>query len=292
MPESTKETSLATGLRITFAIIGAVLIMICTCAAALRLTVLNDTFWGDFLKSEDFADLLKEEMGLNSHTFRLNSDSGVTLDFTDDDAQDEFVDIIVDEYLELLIDGDTELDEDRFEDFFDKYDDELFGDQDISSSQKREELEQFIDELESALERFDDEDDNEEAFGFMHAYMTAVRRTLIVMTVTGLMIIAMTVVLLIIHKNKFRPVRAMGISMTCAQGLNTLGWGFVALAFSYADEIAAEEEEELVQVFVHRIGEHVGHITAFMALTLLIGIVLIIVGAVGAKRSSERMIED
>ena len=292
MPESTKETSLATGLRITFAIIGAILIMICSCAAALRFTVLNDTFWGDFLKSDDFADLLKEEMGLNSSSFRLYPGSDVTVDFTDDDAQDEFVSIIVDEYLELLIEGDRSMDRDRFEDFFDEYEDELFTDSDVSGSQKREAVESMVDMLEEAFENFDSEEDNEEAFGFMHAYMTASRRTFVTMIVTGVMLIIMVVVLLIVHKNKFRPVRAMGIAMTCAQALSTMGWGFVAIAFGYANDVASEEEEELVQVFVNRISVHVGHITAFMAVTLLIGIVLIIIGAVGAGKADRRMIEE
>lgn len=292
MTESTKETTTATVLRITFAIIGAILIMICTCSAALRFTVLNDTFWGDFLKSEDFADLLKAEMNLDSDSFRLYPNSDLTVDFTDDDAQDDFVGIIVDEYLELLVDGDTSLNRDRFEDFFDEYDDELFGDQDLSKSEKRAEIESFVDTFEEAFERFDSDDDNQDAFGFMHAYMIAARRTLITTIISAVMIAAIVVVLLVIHKNKFRPVRAMGIAMTSAQALSTLGWGFVAIAFSYANDIAVEEEEPVVQVFISRIAEHVGHITAFMAITMLIGIVLIIVGAVGAKKTAERMIED
>lgn len=292
MPESTKETTTATVLRITFAIIGAILIMICTCSAALRFTVLNDSFWGDFLKSEDFADLLKAELNLDSTTFRLNPNSDLTVDFTDDDAQDDFVGIIVDEYLELLIDGDTSLNRDRFEDFFDEYDDELFGDQDLSKSEKRAEIESFVDTFEEAFERFDSDDDNQDAFGFMHAYMIAARRTLITTIISAVMIAAIVVVLLVIHKNKFRPVRAMGIAMTSAQALSTLGWGFVAIAFGYANEIAAEEEEPVVQVFVNRISEHVGHITLFMFVTLLIGIALTVVGAVGAKKTAENMIED
>lgn len=292
MPESTKETSLATGLRITFAIIGAILIMICSCAAALRFTVLNDTFWGEFMKSDDFADLLKEEIGLDSSSFRLYPGSDVTVDFTDDDAQDEFVGIIVDEYLELMVDGDRELDRDRFEDFFDEYDDELYGDQDIPDSQKIENIERFVDTLEEAFESVDSDEENADAFGFMQAYVTAARRTFVIMVVTGIMLIVMTVVLLIIHKNKFRPVRAMGIAMTCAQALNTMGWGLVAIAFGYANDTVMEEEEALVAVFVNRISVHVGHITAFMAVTLIIGILLIIVGVVGAGKTDRRMIEE
>ncbi|MBQ7274762.1 MAG: hypothetical protein IJR15_04825 [Clostridiales bacterium] len=291
MNDKTAESSVATGLRITFAIIGAVIIMVCTCAVALRVTVLNDTFWGDLFKSTDFRELLKEEMGLNSHTFHLNHNSGITLDFTDEDAQDEFIDLFIDDYLEFVSKGEFDIDRDEYEDFFDKYEDELFGDQDLTSAQKREEIELFLDDIEDLMEQYDEENDNSDAFSFMQVYQKAARRTLIIAVVTFVILVAMTAVLIVIHKNKFRPIRAMGISMTCAQFLNTMGWGMVVLAFSYAGELAEEDGEE-IQLFISKLGDYAGYITLFMAVTMFIGIAMIIIGAVGAKRTNERLLEE
>ena len=158
MNDRTAESSVATGLRITFAIIGAIIIMIFTTCLALRLTILNDHFWFDFVKSDEFKELAREEMGLDMGTIAARNGSDVRIDFSDDDAADEFFDIVFDDIIDFMLEGDTEVDEEKYEDFFDEYDDELFGDQTLTSAQKREEVQGFIDDLQDMFDNYEDEE--------------------------------------------------------------------------------------------------------------------------------------
>lgn len=291
MNDKTAESSIATGLRIAFAIIGAFIIMICTCAAALRITVLRQTFWNDMFKSDEVRELLKNEMGLERRAVHTNSESGVSISIEDEDVQDEFIDMLVDDVLVYMTEGELDLDRDKYEDFFEEYEDELFEGQDLTSAQKREETDRFIDELQEIIDDYGKENDISEQTNVMSAFKQASTRTFIIAVVTGVILAAMTAVLIAIHKNKFRPVRAMGISMTCAQFINMVGWGFVVLVLKSAADYA-DESDPAVLVFVDVIGNYAGYITAFMAATFFIGIALIVVGVIGVKRTNERLLEE
>ena len=100
--------------------------------------------------------------------------------------------------------------------------------------------------------------------------------------ITGTIIIAMTVTLLAIHRNRFLPVRAMGISATVAEGLNLAGWGLIALIFGLLKE-EARHEEEIILILLDSIGKHLTLIIGVVAASFAAGIALIVIGAVGTK---------
>ena len=287
MNDRTAESSVATGLRITFAIIGAILIMICTTCLALRITILNDHFWFDFVKSDEFRDLAREEMGLDMGTLTARRGSNVRIDFSDDDAADEFFDIVFEDVIDFMLEGDTEVDEDKYEDFFDEYEDEIFGDQNLTSAQKREEVQGFIDDLQDMFDNYEDE----EFFGALEAYNEAARRVLITTIVTGVIIAIMFVVLIVIHNNKFRPVRAMGIATASAGFLNSLGSLFMLAVFKVAIE-EASDGEEVVEIFIDRLADYSMSFVIVMLATLAIGVAMIIIGCVGAGNYNKRMLEE
>lgn len=288
MNDRTAESSVATGLRITFAIIGAIIIMIFTTCLALRLTILNDHFWFDFVKSDEFKELAREEMGLDMGTIAARNGSDVRIDFSDDDAADEFFDIVFDDIIDFMLEGDTEVDEEKYEDFFDEYDDELFGDQTLTSAQKREEVQGFIDDLQDMFDNYEDE----EFFSALEAYNDAARNVLIATIVTGVIIAVMFVVLIVIHKNKFRPVRAMGIATASAGFLNTLGSLFMLAAFKVAIEEASDGGEEVVEIFIDRLADYSMSFVFIMLATLAIGVAMIVIGCVGASNYNKRMLEE
>ena len=287
MNDRTAESSVATGLRITFAIIGAIIIMIFTTCLALRLTILNDHFWFDFVKSDEFKELAREEMGLDMGTIAARNGSDVRIDFSDDDAADEFFDIVFDDIIDFMLEGDTEVDEEKYEDFFDEYDDELFGDQNLTSSQKRQEVQGFIDDLQDMFDNYEDE----EFFGALEAYNEAARKVLIATIVTGVIIAVMFVVLIVIHKNKFRPVRAMGIATASAGFLNTLGSLFMLAALKVAIE-ETSNGEEVVEIFIDRLADYSMSFVLIMLATLAVGVAMIIIGCVGAGNYNKRMLEE
>ena len=287
MNDRTAESSAATGLRITFAIIGAILIMIFTTCLALRLTILNDHFWFDFVKSDEFKELAREEMGLDMGTIAARNGSDVRIDFSDDDAADEFFDIVFDDIIDFMLEGDTEVDEEKYEDFVDEYDDELFGDQNLTSSQKRQEVQGFIDDLQDMFDNYEDE----EFFGALEAYNEAARKVLIATIVTGVIIAVMFVVLIVIHKNKFRPVRAMGIATASAGFLNTLGSLFMLAALKVAIE-ETSNGEEVVEIFIDRLADYSMSFVLIMLATLAVGVAMIVIGCVGAGNYNKRMLEE
>lgn len=287
MNDRTSESSVATGLRITFAIIGAIIIMIFTTCLALRLTILNDHFWFDFVKSDEFKELAREEMGLDMGTIAARNGSDVRIDFSDDDAADEFFDIVFDDIIDFMLEGDTEVDEEKYEDFFDEYDDELFGDQTLTSAQKREEVQGFIDDLQDMFDNYEDE----EFFSALEAYNEAARKVLIATIVTGVIIAVMFVVLIVIHKNKFRPVRAMGIATASAGFLNTLGSLFMLAALKVAIE-ETSNGEEVVEIFIDRLADYSMSFVLIMLATLAVGVAMIVIGCVGASNYNKRMLEE
>lgn len=287
MNDRTAESSVATGLRITFAIIGAILIMIFTTCLALRLTILNDHFWFDFVKSDEFKELAREEMGLDMGTIAARNGSDVRIDFSDDDAADEFFDIVFDDIIDFMLEGDTEVDEAKYEDFFDEYEDELFGDQTLTSAQKREEVQGFIDDLQDMFDNYEDE----EFFSALEAYNEAARNVLIATIVTGVIIAVMFVVLIVIHKNKFRPVRAMGIATASAGFLNTLGSLFMLAVLKVAIE-ESSNGEEVVEIFIDRLADYSMSFVLIMLATLAIGVAMIVIGCVGASNYNKRMLEE
>ena len=287
MNDRTAESSVATGLRITFAIIGAIIIMIFTTCLALRLTILNDHFWFDFVKSDEFKELAREEMGLDMGTIAARNGSDVRIDFSDDDAADEFFDIVFDDIIDFMLEGDTEVDEEKYEDFFDEYDDELFGDQNLTSAQKRQEVQGFIDDLQDMFDNYEDE----EFFSALEAYNEAARNVLIATIVTGVIIAVMFVVLIVIHKNKFRPVRAMGIATASAGFLNTLGSLFMLAALKVAIE-ETSNGEEVVEIFIDRLADYSMSFVLIMLATLAVGVAMIVIGCVGASNYNKRMLEE
>ena len=287
MNDRTAESSVATGLRITFAIIGAIIIMIFTTCLALRLTILNDHFWFDFVKSDEFKELAREEMGLDMGTIAARNGSDVRIDFSDDDAADEFFDIVFDDIIDFMLEGDTEVDEEKYEDFFDEYDDELFGNQNLTSSQKRQEVQGFIDDLQDMFDNYEDE----EFFSALEAYNEAARNVLIATIVTGVIIAVMFVVLIVIHKNKFRPVRAMGIATASAGFLNTLGSLFMLAVLKVAIE-ETSNGEEVIEIFIDRLADYSMSFVLIMLATLAVGVAMIVIGCVGAGNYNKRMLEE
>jgi hypothetical protein len=186
-----------------------------------------------------------------------------------------------------MLEGDTEVDEAKYEDFFDEYEDELFGDQTLTSAQKREEVQGFIDDLQDMFDNYEDE----EFFSALEAYNEAARNVLIATIVTGVIIAVMFVVLIVIHKNKFRPVRAMGIATASAGFLNTLGSLFMLAALKVAIE-ETSNGEEVVEIFIDRLADYSMSFVLIMLATLAVGVAMIVIGCVGASNYNKRMLEE
>lgn len=288
--DNKKESGLATGLRIAFAIIGTFLIMLCSTCAALHFTILNDTFWVDFTKSEEFREYLIDQLDISENTLILNRDENVTVTFTDPDTKEEFLDIIIDDLVDIVLEGRVDFDADKYEDFFEDHEEELFGDQRLTSTEQREQIHVFLEDLEDEMDEFSDEYKDSEGFGAIAAYNKASKECLITAIVSGFFVVVMTVVLIVIHKNKFRPIRAMGIAATTAGALNAIGAFVVAVIFSVGADTLKDEDDAL-WMLLDTLKEHTATMLIIMVCVLIGGVIMIIAGAVGASSANKAAIE-
>lgn len=289
MNESTRESGVATGLRITFAIIGALCIMAGAACGALNATILNDNFWVNLVKSDAFTDYVMDEIGEENTTFDLGNTS-ITLSLDDKDAKEAFVDLLMDDMLKIILNGKVDVDRDAYEEFFDEYEDELFDRMNLSSSEKREAVNAFLDDLEDSLEDYCDEYKNSEAMDTLRSFKVVSSSCFVIAVVCAAMVIIFTIVLLVIHKNKFRPIRAMGIATATAGFLNFATALFFSAVFASArSELVGDDD--MAKILFESLQGHFATIVLVMAAILVVGIVMIIVGAVGASSYNKSHIE-
>ncbi|MCR5593743.1 MAG: hypothetical protein K6F79_08380 [Saccharofermentans sp.] len=282
------ESTTATVLRVIFAIIASFAILILTNCLLLKASFLNNHFWKDLIKDEKTIDLIREEIDSEfEDTFRFEGfDPG-----TSEQMRDDFIDLIIDDVVDGMIEGDTKIDEDRYYEFLDEYEDVIFGDMNLSSSQIKELKEEYIDEFQTSLDELVDDAEKGGQLEVFSDFEEASRINDIIIVVCSLVLIAIIVVLMLIHINKYRPVRALGIAMTVAESLNLLMWGFFFITVSYVKE-KAKGEDHVTQVLVDIIGTKVNMLTFMVFLSLIAGIVVIIIGSIGASRTNETLSEE
>ena len=292
MNEQVRESGIASGLRIAFAIVATFLVMGFTTSFALWATVLNNHFWHDLMLSDDAMEILTDSLDVSLEEFILDSNPNAHLDLDDEDEITEaLVTVVMQDYIELVLDGDRDVDEDRFDEFFDEYGDELMEAFDGQYASERQLREECKDSFQEKLDEYYDQLQDEDYYEMFKNYNDWVRNNIINMAVTGILIVIGMVVLLIIHKNKFRPVRAFGISVTVAETLNLLFWGFIALMMN----MVIEEESDgtaIVELISDFLTKSMSKIIICILFALILGIVMIVVGAIGAKNKTAQVIEE
>ncbi len=289
MDDSNRETGLATGLRITYGIIAGILLIVFTANVALFFTVFNKNFWSGLMYSDEMRELIKDESDFSIEEIILENNPGVDLDLDDDEEITvAYIELAIDDYLELIFEGDTKPNEDRFEEFFDDYGDELYESLPTGSMTRREFEDSIMDDFEGYLEEYHDRFEDTDVYTVMEGLNKYGRSNTICMAVVGIILAAGFAVLLVIHKNKFRPVRAFGISLTVAEALSLPIWGLFALAFHAAGQ-EAEGDEAVVEFLVESFSNCILHVVLFEVAALILGIVLIVAGAVGASRKAREI---
>ena len=283
-----RESGAATAIRIVYAVFASILIIIFASNLALYATFLNDHFWQDFFKSDEVIELAIDEMDISLENMFEEAAPGANFDFDDDEVTEEFVRVVMDDYMNMIFNDQKHLDEDSFRDFFDEYEDEIFGDLDLTSREIRQIEDESIEELDQVMSDYVDDmkSSGSESGDFLEGYQDATATNKASLIVTGLIIVIGFVVTIVIHKNKFLPVRALGIAMTVAQGLNLAIWGF----FTFIIKMAMEEGDDgsaIVGLMIDTLSKRLGLIMLGMLAGLILGIVLIVVGVIGAKNAAK-----
>lgn len=293
-----KESGAATGLRITFAIIMVVTFGIFTNCIVLQNTVLNKDFWRKTVKSEEIQEVVKDELNsyvkdyLISQTVTVPGAEDIDVSLEDaynletgDEFTDQLIDYTLDELLDMVLEGDTSLDEDRFNEIFDEYGEDFFDELEQSGVSKEEFLQnkdELFDQLNSTMEEVEEATKETDTFEMIDIKSYQKQNT-VTMIITGILNLIMIVVLIIIHKNKFKPVRATGIAITVTEVISLIGW-LMIWGFFQATRTAVDPEigGELVEMLLKAAIKSIQQVMGIVGIACGIGIVLIIAGCVGA----------
>ena len=277
-----QENSAATALRIVYAVFATILIIVFASNLALWSTIMNKHFWRNFFTSGEVSELAVEELDLSIEDSLRAVNPNIDIDFDDDEVTQEFVDLILEDYISVAFEGEDGIDEDRYRDFFEDHEDEFFGDMDLSRSEIRELEDEAVDGIAEKYDQLADEFHDSDSYEFLEGFNDFTEANFICMCVTGLIIAAGFVVLMLIHKNKFLPVRALGISMTIAQGINVLIWGGILALVNVAIN-ESSRDDAIVELMISKINGYSLGIIVGMFAGLALGIVLIVVGVKGSK---------
>ena len=237
-----KESTTANVLRILFTVGMVITLGICTIFGAMGVSLFNLNVWENFFYEKKVKESFLEELDFEMDIEELNYEYNI--DFDAEDYADACYEFIIPEFFEVLKEGDTELDDDKYDEFFDENIGEVLDDLDVPKSQIKEYKKDFRNSIEDRIEGiYDDmtEDDTiQTIFGFQDTcYVTAAVCLIISAVMFG--------VLIPLHKNKCTPVRNLGLAMIISQGLNALGYtGLWALIGKVLKSEASTDLEALL----------------------------------------------
>ena len=268
-----KENTASDILRVIFTVILVPVLFLLTAAAILEMTALNPVYWKKTIFGREAREFIVDsfmEEGPTNNEFleELELDDNYTKDMFSD-----FMDIMIDEAFEVVIDEDTECDRDRFDDFLDKYDyDEILEDKGMSGSEISDKKDEIYDLFNEQLEELHDDINKDGTLKELNRIREKLNRTVIC---TAIITVILMVPLMIIHKNKWRPVRNFGIALWVSQLGTCLIWllFFIATAAALEQKVA-ESSSESDAVIGHLIKNMVGGVTLLYLALLILGFVI------------------
>ena len=240
---------------------------------SLRASFFNLRTWRDFLKSDEFVDAIMEEADIDEVLDDPILDGKLDKDFFED-----YYSFMMDEIFETLETGDADIDEDRFDELYDEYLEDIISDNASRSDQSRFKN----DLLDTTYEVIDGAVDDLDQSGFIDTMQTFKTGFLVIAVILGVVSAIFIVIMLVISKNKFTAVRNTGIALTVSNALNTLGTGGLGALIIYAakEDASSDNINELAASFFSSCtAKAVIILLAFLGL----GIFLIVFGGISMK---------
>ena len=276
-----REKTVANVLRPIFAVLMVFLFIYGTLTASVYFTLLNPKFWSERI----FDKKVREEFRELVMTDEKIKDNPYVDDL--EDMSDTLVNFVLDEMIQGVFEQDYEVNYDDFEEMFEDEIQPVLEKHGASKAEIKEAKNDLYDSFNKTL--------NEQIFPQMEEtfgkslYSSRISVMYQFFSAVGLILI-FTVVLVLIHKNKFKPFRALGISMMIGQGLGTLGYfiiyGILVLGLRQFDPDGKTDE-----VFIDFFGNIMDvflMLIFIVGATFVLGIVMTVVFGIltGAKNKS------
>ena len=220
-----KEKKSANTMRTLFGILMLFSVSFLLTSAIARYIILDPDCWKTMFFTDEVRDMLTEE---------IDNDLKITM-IMDDDTARAVTDVLVDKICDMIGGGDVSFDDEELEEFYEEY---LEDDGYISE-------EDFIDYMnERTGDIWDDYSDSD----YRKVYETADRIVLIVLLVSAGATVLMMVLLLYVHRNKYRPLKTLCLDLIWGSVFNLMGWGFVKTLLGSAAESSRNTSGEIVLI--------------------------------------------
>ncbi|SMC61575.1 hypothetical protein SAMN06296952_1948 [Oscillospiraceae bacterium] len=261
--------------RVFITIILVITLGLASIGAALRATFFNTKSWRELLTSDDFIDILMEDADIEELT-----EDPILKDELDEDFFTDYAHFCVNELVDVIESGDTDIDEDALDDLYDEYLEDLFYEY-ATPAERAEFKDEFYDAVCDSVEEA--ADDLEES-GFFEFKENFNKGFIVYMGITVVMSAVLIAVMLLISKDKFAAIRNTGIALTVCEALNGIGiagiGGLLTLAFKEADE------KDLGKLFSDFVAKQTGIALFILGALLALGIFLIIFSAISKKNAA------
>lgn len=247
----------------------------------MKYMLLNADYWIDQLVSDYVIDAVYDDLiGELEYEISLPNDSDMDTDeFMRELFDKDFVKFFAKEIYEAGFTGDTDFDEDYLYDWIDDKED-LFEEAGLSKSEIKELKKELPGVIEDTLEESEEELKEEIEDVFSEIRETVGLQLDVYFYGSLIAIVVMLVVLLIVAKNKYLPIRNFGISLVCGEASCLAIVGL----FDFIFQMALKEVEDFEDVVYHLLRSVFNSAYLVLGIGLVIGIVLLVVFAILSKK--------
>lgn len=284
--EMKKDSSGVVVARVFITIVLTVTIGLLSIGVALKASFFNLKTWKDFFQSDDFIDIFMSDDDIDEML-----DDPILEDDFDKDFFPEYYNFLIDEVFEALETGETELDEDRLDDIYDEYLEDIIHDN-APPAERNKFKDDFFD---TSYEAVEDLYDSFEEAGLLEYMETFEKGFVIFAAVTGFISAGLIVLMILISKNKFAAVRNTGIALTICEVFNALIIGGLFALFMAGVKSAASDsssDEAVVNAVSKFLTKCAGTSIGVIAAGLILGIFLIVFGVISSKNAARLTDED
>lgn len=243
-------------------------------AISLGMTVFNLKTWRDFLTSEECMDALLEESNIDEIM-----EDPILEDNLDEQFFTDYCVFLFDELFDAMETGDTDIDEERLDDIYDKYLEDI-----VSDNAPRAERNRLKDDfMDSTCDTIEEAYDSMDESGFIDGLETFRRIFTGIVAGFGVVSAVLIILMICISKIKFAAMRNTGIALVVSEVLNMLLMGGVGAIFV----MAAKSSEELGALLAEFFVQCTLKAELFLGAGLALGIFFIVFGAVSMKNEAK-----
>ena len=266
--------------RVFITIFLTVTLGLASIGVALRATFFDTKSWRTLLTSDEFIDILMEDAEIEEIT-----EDPILKDELDKDFFTDYAHFCVNELMDVIESGDTEIDEEALDDLYDEYLEDLFYEY-ATPAERAQFKDEFYDVVCDSVE---EAADGLEESGFFEFKESFNKGFAVYMGITVILSAVFIVVMFVISKDKFAPVRNTGIALVVCEVLNGIGiagiGGLLTIAFNEVDE------KELGKLFANYVSKQTGIALLILGVLLVFGVFLIVFSAI-SKKNAARISDD